>query len=274
MNKSKSSSYDEKIIIDEDKKLIFNNEDEVIEFFSKDIEKLEGEYLSLREKSDFTDKESAQLEHHLELALERPDEIWVDNQNASHLIHTYIKRIEETQSDFFYVALVYQSQDNPTFIYLHFPTKNSELVETYRRGDLHFDQLMNDVELGCVEGDALSEGDELAVGLYEAMTILRSREDVEQSLFADYSELREETIEEPDEIWRNTDLTGNTLVSFIKDFSMNGEELYYLAVTIEDEASNSHALLFSFPTNDESLVERYRHGENLQAEEVVQESSH
>lgn len=32
--------------------------------------------------------------------------------------------------------------------------------------------------------------------------------------------------------------------------------------------------MFSFPTNDESLVDRYRHGENLHAEEVVQESSH
>ncbi|NQZ19758.1 MAG: peptidase, partial [Bdellovibrionales bacterium] len=38
--------------------------------------------------------------------------------------------------------------------------------------------------------------------------------------------------------------------------------------------TNSHALLFSFPTSDETLVDRYRHGENLQADEVIQESSH
>jgi hypothetical protein len=35
-----------------------------------------------------------------------------------------------------------------------------------------------------------------------------------------------------------------------------------------------HSLLFSFPTSDTYLLDRYRQGENLQAEEVVQESSH
>jgi hypothetical protein len=45
-------------------------------------------------------------------------------------------------------------------------------------------------------------------------------------------------------------------------------------VTIEDTPSSSHALLFSFPTTDENLIGRYRHGENMQAEEVVQEASH
>jgi len=109
------------------------------------------------------------------------------------------------------------------------------------------------------------------------MLIVRNPNDIDEELFKNYSELREETIEEADEIWRNTTLGGYTLVTFIKDFSRaeeGAETLYYLAVTLEDEGSNSHALMFSFPTNDENLVDRYRHGENLQAEEVVQESSH
>ena len=50
--------------------------------------------------------------------------------------------------------------------------------------------------------------------------------------------------------------------------------LHYIVVTLEDLPSGTHALLFSFPTSDASLVARYRHGENLQAEEVVQEASH
>ena len=51
-------------------------------------------------------------------------------------------------------------------------------------------------------------------------------------------------------------------------------DLHYVVVTIEDTPSSSHALLFSFPTGDKNLLDRYRHGENLQAEEVVQEASH
>src|SRR5690606_26696968 len=109
---------------------------------------------------------------------------------------------------------------------------------------------------GGIEGDALTEGDELATGLYKAMLIVRSANDIEESLFQNYAELREETIEEADEIWRDTTMSGYTLVSFIKDLSRTeegAEHLHYIAVTLEDEGTSSHALLFSFPTNDETL---------------------
>lgn len=275
MSKKQKSTYDEKIIIDEKNKLVFDSEDDVLEHFSKDIAKLEKEFLNLRPKDDYSDDEAAELEIHLDSVLESPDEIWLDRETLkTNPVHIYLKLIENPVQDIYYVALVYVAQEVPTFIFLHFPTKYINVLEAYRRGELIYDRLMNDVELGCVEGDALSEGDEFAVGLFKAMSVLRGHDDISQEEFQSYSELREEAIEEPDEIWRSTDLSGNTLVNFIKDFSMSGEPLYYIAVTLEDESSNSHALLFSFPTNDESLVDRYRHGENLQAEEVVQESSH
>lgn len=273
MTKKQKTSYDEKIIIDEPKKLIFKSENEVLKFFEKDIMALEKEFLSLRSKKDFTDEEAARLEKHLDVTLDAPDEIWVDNKTLkSHTVNIYIKHIKS--ADLYYVALSYVSEDVPTFVYLHFPTKFLDLVEKYRRGEQNHDRFMSEVEYGCIEGDALSEGDALAVGLYKAMMVLRQDEDVPQKEFPGFSELREETIEDPDEIWRNNDLTGNTLVNFIKDFSMSNEPLYYVVVTLEDADSSSHALLFSFPTRDESLVDRYRHGENLHADEVVQESSH
>ena len=85
--------------------------------------------------------------------------------------------------------------------------------------------------------------------------------------------MRFDALEDADEIWRSSDSLGNVLVSFIKEFG-DEEEFSYIVVTVEDAPSGSHALLFSFPTRDRGLVDRYRHGENLQAEEVVQESSH
>ena len=107
------------------------------------------------------------------------------------------------------------------------------------------------------------------------MIKVRGESDIKEETFADYANLREETIEQPDEIWRSNDSMGNVLVSFIRDFPDEGETgIHYIVVTIEDMPSNSHALLFSFPTTDENLIGRYRHGENLQAEEVVQEASH
>ena len=100
------------------------------------------------------------------------------------------------------------------------------------------------------EGDALYEGDPLAQGLYRAMLSLRHPKDIEEKLFKNYVEFREKTIEESDEIWRNTTAENQTLVTFIKDFpvSKKGEKnLFYLAVTLEEKNSNSHSLLFSFP---------------------------
>ena len=71
-------------------------------------------------------------------------------------------------------------------------------------------------------------------------------------------------------------MMGNVLVTFVRQIDDHPDEtnLYYLVVTLEDTPSNSHSLLFSFPTKDVSLVERYRQGENLQADEVIHESSH
>ena len=124
------------------------------------------------------------------------------------------------------------------------------------------------------EGDALGAGDELAVGLHQAMLKIRSDKDIPEADFVSFIDFREDTIQEPDEIWRTADLNGNILVNFIKDYSEGEEILYYIAIAKEDKGSDTHYLLFAFPTNDKNLVERYRQGENLQSEESAAGESH
>ncbi len=270
----------EDIIIDRKNNLIFSSEEEVLKHFAAPISQLEKEFLKLRTPEDYSDDESLSKEEELEDLLHAPDEVWEDTETVKGLtIYNFIKCFEDTKNEdiYFYVAVAYLAEDTPTFVFLHFPTRFDVLCEHYRRGEIIFDRSKDEKTSGGIEGDALTEGDDLALGLYKSMLIVRNPNDIEESLFQNYSELREETIEDADEIWRNTTMNGYTLVTFIKDLSRaeeGAEHLYYIAVTLEDEGSNSHSLLFSFPSNDESLVERYRHGENLQAEEVVQESSH
>lgn len=271
---------EESIIIDKENDLVFSTEEEVLKYFAKPISILEKEFLKLRTPEDFSDEDSIGKEEELEELLHSPDEVWEDSNTVDGtVIYNFIKCFEDKENEdiYFYVAIAYLAEDIPTFVFLHFPTRFDALCEHYRRGDLVYDKAREDVGPGGIEGDALSEGDELALGLYKAMLIVRNPSDLDETLFQNYAELREETIEEADEIWRNTTGSGYTLVTFIKDFSRaeeGAEPLFYLAVTLEDEGTNSHALLFSFPTGDETLADRYRHGENLQAEEVVQESSH
>ena len=275
----KITSEKEYILVDEKAGLIFESETDLFGYFKDSIAKLEEEYSSLRASEDFTDEEQIAREHYLDTTLDEPDEVWMDEQTIpDYPLFHYIKNIDEGVEAFRYVATAYVSSEEeyPTFVFIHFPTKDSRVWQNYQRGELVYDKTYEEVSEGSVEGDALGEGDSLAMGLYLAMLKVRGEKDIPQSQFQDFSELREETIESADEIWRKNDLDGNVLVCFIKEFPDHEtvKDLSYIAVTQEDESSNVHSLLFSFPTTDVSLVDRYRQGENLQAEEVSQESAH
>jgi hypothetical protein len=272
-----SEKLKEAIIIDEPKGLVFRNETELYNHFVNEIEHLEGQYFSWRQPGDIPEEEFFRFEPQLNALLEEPDEVWEDTETIPGMtLSIYLKDFSPSETEpLFHVAVVYATNEIPTFVYLHFPTKDLDLVERYQRGELVFDLALKKAPLGAIVGDALLEGDPLALGLYQAMLTLRSDEDIEEKDFREYGQYREECIEDADEIWRSNDSQGNVLVSFIKDCSdQAGQDLFYVVVTLEDTPSNSHALLFSFPTRDGNLLSRYRHGENLQAEEVVQESSH
>lgn len=290
VRKAKGTDLKNPIVIDESKGLVFQSEREMYEHFQPQIKMLESEVKTNRADSDIKVAEFSKYEPLLQQVIDDPDEVWEDvvsvhGAKVTSYVGHYVaveadgeNRLDEnTESEegVYYVALTYAVEGRPKFVYLHFPSRDIKLVDRFRRGELIYDRVAKEVEQGAVEGDALSEGDPLAVGLYKAMLSLRSASDIQEDKFHDHEELREETIEEPDEIWRSTDLNGSTLVTFVKHFDEGeGDGIWYVAVTVEDETSSSHALLFSFPTNEDGFVDRYRHGENLQAEEVTQEASH
>lgn len=269
-----------KIIIDEANGLVFSSEEDLYRHFNIEIDELEKEFFRLRRRDDIPEGQFTDYESNLTTLLEDPDEVWEDNETIKgRPLIIYMRKMASTEqgeeAPLFHVAACYLTEDIPSFVYLHFPTLDAELVEKYRRGSMIYDRSLKNVPIGAMEGDALSEGEELAAGLYQAMLKLRSEKDIPEEKFPEYYILREETLEEADEIWRSRDSMGNVLVTFIKESQdPNDQEVHYIVVTVEDAVSNSHALLFSFPTSDLSLLERYRHGENLQAEEVVQEASH
>jgi hypothetical protein len=264
------------IVIDQQAGLVFDSEKELYEYFQKQIEYLEKQLQAHRKEDDLQEDQIPDLSAELDLTLDEPAEIWYDEKTFSEFpIFYFIRPFDD--SDGVHVAVTYvSSEDEPTFIFLHFVTRDLDLVSLYRRGDLVYDRAFEEVGFGALEGDSLAEGDPMAIGLFLSMLKLRSENDVAFDQFQTLgAECREETIENADEIWRSNDLQGNTLVTFIRDFPDHLlKDLSYIAVTQEDTGSAVHSLLFSFPTTDSSLVDRYRHGENLQTDDVSQESSH
>jgi hypothetical protein len=272
----KGTLMKDRIVIDEPQGLVFQSEDELYDHFLPQIHSLEKEYFTARVGTDIQEKDFGHYEELLNQVLDDPDEIWEDATSIHGFkVRAYVGHYASGIEAIYYVALAYVTGDTPSFIFLHFPSNDLDLVDRFRRGNLIYDRVLKEVEAGAVDGDALTEGDHLAVGLYKAMLTLRSSKDVPEADFHSLEHLREGTIEDADEIWRSNDLDGNTLVTFIKYYPDEGtRDVHYVVVTIEDTASSSHALLFSFPSIDSGLIDRYRHGENLQAEEVVQEASH
>jgi hypothetical protein len=266
----------ELIVIDEAAGLVFKTEKQLFDFFEPQVAALETELNANRSDGDFTEEGVKDVESELDITLEEPAEIWFDEESFKEFpVFHFIRPLEKYEA--FHIASAYVSQDDePTFIFLHFATRDLSLVDRFRRGDLVYDRAFEEVGFGMIDGDSLSEGDPMAMGLFLAMLKLRGEKDIPFDQFHALGELaRESTIESADEIWRSTDLKGNMLVTFIKEFSDHDiSDLVYLAITQEDSNSGTHTLLFSFPTRDASLVDRYRHGENLQADEVTQESSH
>ncbi|MCB0413012.1 MAG: peptidase [Bdellovibrionales bacterium] len=278
--KKKEDPIEDSIVIDQEKGLIFSSEEELYQHFFQEIETLESQYFEYRRNvNDIPESEFGDHEDKLGLTLEVPDEVWKAELIEGHDFHVYIKVFGgESESDevVFYTAVAYLTHKIPSFVYLHFPSREEDLVDRYRVGELVFSRAQAMAAPGAIDGDALGEGDDFAIGLYEAMLMVRGARDITEEHFKDYAHLREESVEQADEIWRSDDSMGNVLVNFIKEFpdERDGQGVFYIVVTIEDIPSNSHALLFSFPTCDHNLVDRYRHGENLQADEVTQEASH
>lgn len=268
MSLEPKTSLSEELVIDPVRKWVFKNEDELYNFFEKDIEKIENKFKKFIVKSLPTKKQT------LEFTLDDPDEVWerADLFDDERLVYSFIKNYGQSIE----VAICHIFEQEPVFVYSHFTLNPEEDISALKFEYLTRDSKIKEVFKGALPGDSLSEGDELAVGLYKAMLILRSADDFEEETFSDFIEIREETIEQADEIWRSMDLYGNHLVHFIKEYEFEDREesFFYIATTQEDSLTDSNILLFSFPTRDLTLVDRYRVGENMQAEEISQEGSH
>jgi hypothetical protein len=275
-SKKKKIKSDEKIVIDESKGLVFSDEKEIYNHFLPQINALEA---FEPEGVTFT-----KHEFYLTQVLQDPEEVWITSEVFPDIpIGTFMGRYkmetdESTDKDkkeleFYYIALTYFVRDVPKFVFLHFPVFDPSVAEKYKRGTKIFDRAQGGSAQYEQTVDALSEGDEFAVGLYQAMLKLRSNKDIPEEEFPKYLVHREKTIEEPDEVWKFTDSQGHVIVRFIKQIT-DQENMIYIVNTLEEEASESQYLLFSFPTTDQNLVDRFRQGESLEAVSYTREESH
>jgi hypothetical protein len=251
---------DEKaLLIDDHNDLIFCDENCVREFFEAEIDALEVEMESIRTPGDIPLPEFPQYEHFLPLLLNQPDEVWEVQTNEEQApLSFYIGEFFYNNDTIYYVAAVYRADDRPSFVYMHFPTKDINLADQYRRGEMIFGSENADE----VFEDEITESN-ISIELYNEMLEYRSEADIDPEDFTAYGDLKLSTVEHPEEIWRRIDDSGNTFIVYIAQYQRENENIGYVVVAVEDEISDSAIPVFGFPTIDQKLLDRFRTGEMI-----------
>jgi hypothetical protein len=160
------------IVIDEKQGLVFKSEDELYQHFRAQIDSLEKDFQKSRTAAgaDFTEEELESLMPYLDITLDQPDKVWMDEETFKKFPIYHFHRTCEWQGEpCYYIASAYVEEDSPTFIFLHFATKHNSVVQDFQRGQLIYDRMFEAFEPAYLEGDALIEGDILAFGLFTAM---------------------------------------------------------------------------------------------------------
>lgn len=260
-------SGDDKIMyVEEGSNRFFCSEKCIRDYYDPLSEYYREEIAKLRNNHDIPDSEFSKYESYGPLCLSNPDEIWVEITEHAENFYYFIGNYTNEGGKFYYLVMCFCLELEPTYIITGFPTRDKKLVDGFRRGkkiDLSEEEL-TEVSEAEIANSPMQE-DILAnqgKALEEEMLRHRKSDDLPLSSFDEYAHYLEQTIENPDEIWELQDEKESPILTLI---SQPEEGLSYVVIcTFEagtpGEAQQSWRVIFNFPTNDPSLVQRYRRG--------------
>ncbi|MEK7690901.1 MAG: PBECR2 nuclease fold domain-containing protein [Bdellovibrionota bacterium] len=268
---------DRALFVEEERGRIFCSEDCISGYFVNEIEQLEQEYFSFLSPSDLSSEEKIQLAHLRWITLQEPDEVWCERMPTREFRYTLISEFQPGEFPIWCVCICLFLRGEPSFLYLAFTTKNSAMVDHYRRGasvdpeEVRQARTAREAEEGKAEPETenaekrpVAQTDRLADPWTEDETMYvqtaqeRSATDIQPEAFDQYQACLEKTLEDPNEVWSN----GATpkLLHFLKCFEEAAEKHWYVIVARETEEDDQIEIIDAFPTRDHALVDRYRKG--------------
>lgn len=270
---------DRALFVEEEVGRIFCSENCISTFFTPEIERLEKEYHRRVSQGDLTKEERESYSHLRWITLQEPDEIWREKTlNGDHR-YTLISEFMPGNKRVWCVCICLFLKGEPSFLYLAFTSKNTALINAYRRGER--------MEWAPTKGQAGAEQEKGAEGAPEDMrsdrladewtddetflaqvTQERREDDISPDEFQGYQQCLEPTLETPDEVWGWTmgGASSVKLYHFIRYYGPSPDEeeglgYWYVIVARETDDEEQIEILDAFPTRDASLVDRYRRGE-------------
>jgi hypothetical protein len=212
----------------------------------------------------------------MELVLSSPHEVFrITNDLKEEYFH-FIRKVSEKGSEAFsLIATCLIFENKPSFILAVTATRNEKLIAHYQKGQivdrpLSLEVPVDDEGFQSVEVDEeLIESIELKKSIFLAGLLEeRSPSDIPFEKFNMYDEFIEKTLQEPDEVFLDTDEEGDKVLTYIKAHELNGTSFYYFCLCMKYEAPEREGMetllpILTFPSLDGELYEHYKKGTKL-----------
>jgi hypothetical protein len=261
---------DEALFVEEEVGRYFCNENCIVTHFTPDIEKLEREYGKHVTPSDLSSEERERYAHFRWMALENPDEVWMETTAKGDRRYTLIAEYMPENKKVWAVAVCLMLRGEPSFLYLAFVTADRELMNVFRRGDQM--RIVKDSgedgeesESASARSEEAPASDRLAEPWTEADSvramIVRSRKtnDIAPEDFGFYQKCLEETLQNPNELWSYLPKSAKRIYHFIKHYD-HDEPYWYVVIAKDTTDETQIEIIDVFPTRDAELVGMCRHG--------------
>lgn len=257
---------DQIVYVEEGANRFFCSEKCIRDYYDPMADFYKEAHISSRDPHDIPEADFTKYESYAPLCLSNPDEVWMEENDNGENYYYFISNFTDQGGRFSYIVMCFCLELEPTYLLLSFPTRDRKMVEAFRRGkQQEFDKDEKEAATPAEEmNEALKESflSKQGNAIQEEMLRYRAKTDIPQAEFEEYSHLLEETIENPDEVWELQDEKENTLLTLIR---AQDDQLHYVVICALDAAATAEnqenwRVIYSFPTNDPALVQRYRRG--------------
>lgn len=269
LNCSKDLVGSERVLfVEEEVGRIFCSENCIAKFFSPEIKCLEKDYFKRRSNSDFSDRERKKLDHLRWITLEEPEEVWREKTLSGDFRYTLISEYKIDNKRLWCVCICLFLKGEPSFLYLSFPTKNSSMVNLYRKGEKIPFKINSSsgakkkmMEQHHFPSDGLADAWTEEETIRATMGQSRGLDDIPSKDYGLYESCFQETLDEPDEVWCVT-LKKNEfqLFHFIRCYPEEQPGFWYIVIARETNNEEEIEILDACPTRDQNLVEKFRSG--------------
>ncbi|MGK5089697.1 PBECR2 nuclease fold domain-containing protein [Bdellovibrionota bacterium FG-2] len=285
------------LFVEEDLGRVFCSETCISAHFSPEIERLEKDYLRRLSPNDLSAEEREKYAHLRWITLQEADEVWREKTLSGDHRYTLISEFSPGTEKIWSVCICLFLRDEPSFLYLAFPTRSAALMNAYRKGERirwekpeaseGSESRLTQVKARDAREDVTERTDRLGEPWTEDETFLaqmnqdrtqRTDDDIQPEEFGLYEGFVDQTLENPDEVWvlesgaepageskdpgaGDAEVESPRVFHFLKQFEKENPAIWYIIVARDTDEEEQIEILDAFPTRDPEVVERYRRGE-------------